>query len=168
MFYFYNNVFCDKIFTEVKSIFERYIEAVMLTQKEKNIKGEEILEITFQSREKYKIDFIDLDIITKYTNTKYLVTLVNKYNIISLNVAENKIDFLITCFRNICRSINNEIYGNRLSLIEIFANLSLVLSLISLNDENKREIEKSLKLILHNDEFDKIFFLSHIQILIIL
>ena len=99
-FYFLNSLFFKR-FKDFKKILKYHIEAVICVNgnfKDKTTNGLFNLESV---KERYAIDKIDFDIMTKYISVKDLFELIKKYSLSTFNVSEELVNHAIVCYENL-------------------------------------------------------------------
>lgn len=156
-FYFYNNLIF-KGFSNINSDLKIYISAIICSN------GDYIKEDYFERKnEKYLIDLLDFDIMTKFISTQDLYELINdEYKIIELNTSEDNITKLTDRFSNLCNSllVCEDTYGLCDSYLTIISNLALILQKLNLNIYCKNKIAESINKIFSDKKFVNIFFLN--------
>ena len=157
-FYFYNNLIF-KGFSNINSDLKIYISAIICSN------GDYIKEDYLHERknEKYFIDLLDFDIMTKFISTQELYELINdEYKIIELNTSEDNITKLTDRFSNLCNSLLGceDTYGLCDSYLTIISNLALILQKLNLNIYCKNKIAESINKIFSDKKFVNIFFLN--------
>ncbi|MCW6110138.1 SIR2 family protein [Clostridium sporogenes] len=151
-YYFYikdNGIFLD-YFTNMKTFFAPFIEAILSTYspKTKRVRTETFLP-DYNKYEKYILNKYDLDIIIKYSKYKQLQGYLNEYEVNELRLEED-IDIVeILC--NLCQYI--KLKPNRFN-IEYLKTFILILSVINLSVDDVSGIVKVLEDILINNEGD--------------
>lgn len=154
MFYFNNTIFFKKV-ADLKKFLLLYIEAIICTN------GQIIEEygnsiIGDSYKERYAINKIDIDIITKFSSIRELSTLLNEYKLEKFLISAKYTDYIIMCFKNITYSIiNMNLYNCDSS--SIFINYALLLNHIPLNDCQKECISTLIQNIYSNAKFIKHF-----------
>ncbi len=157
-FYYFNNIFCKTSGYELNTFFKPYIEAIICTNTER---AEEptIFCGEIYTNKKYSIDYIDLDIITKFISTKDLYNLLTKYHIKKLNICDKVVTFLVNCFINLSESlVKGQTYGFMRSSFLTLSNIILLLQFVDLNEKHKKIVEKSVKLLFCDEKFSQCFF----------
>ena len=102
--------------------------------------------------EKYCLDYIDLDIISKFISTKELNSFVETYKVHRLNIEKERVTFLTSCLYNLSVSItNSHLYGFRQSSLSTLSNLFLLLNLVDLDEDNKKTVESAIGVLLRED-----------------
>ncbi len=156
-FYFFNYVFYEG-FSDAKNLFKPYIEAILCANVEQTDKPTCFGNIKF-AKEKYSIDLIDFDIITKFISTKDLIELLRTYKITRLNTTLENVCFLSNCFRNLCNSlVKAQTYGFQNSSFSVLANLACLLNLVELNNECRKTIECSIETLFLDKSISKFIF----------
>lgn len=103
-FFYYNNHILYQGFRDLKEFFRPYIEAIICANIDAAEKPTLLGDIKFANK-KYSVEYIDLDIMTKFISTKDLSALVRSYNVKQLNTGVQEVTFLAECFKNLCHSI---------------------------------------------------------------
>lgn len=157
LFYFKNTLFI-RGYSDLKKILKVYIEAIIctngkFTDSQKDCWGGR------SKKERYVIDIIDLDIITKFISIKDLHSLLQEYKLELFSVDEEFINYIIDCFKNIAQSIVSlELYHRFYDAPNILINCAMILNHVSLNDTQKNEIGNVLFSLMNNDKFSEFFF----------
>ncbi len=157
LFYFSNSVFF-KGYSDLKKILKYYIEAIACTHG--NFIEESVSSFGFRSvKERYAIDAMDFDILTKYVSIKELYEVINEYSVEKFNLSENMVDHAITCFDNLANYIiHNKIFHRFYDAPNNLINCAVLLSLFPLNDSQKISIKDVLIKLFQNDDFIAFFF----------
>lgn len=156
-FYFKNTLFM-RGYSDLKKILKGYIEAIVCTN------GRFVDEHTDfighrSKKERYEIDKIDFDIMTKFISIKDLYNLFQEYKLESLSVNEDFVNYIIDCFKNIAQSIISlELYHRFYDAPSTLINCALILNNVPLNDTQKEEIGGIIFDLLANDKFSEFFF----------
>ena len=153
-FYFRNNLFF-KGFTDLNKILQVYIEAILCT----NGKFKDSITTSFgeSKKDRYEINIVDVDIITKFCKIKDLYNLIQEYSVESLNVSSKRVDDIIGCFENLSKELHACITEE---LVGIFINYVLLFTLIRLTNEQENRIIKQLLYLMKNEDFVKCFYSS--------
>ena len=157
-FYYFNNIFCKTLGKNLEIFFKPYIEAIICTNTER---AEEPTIFCGESytNKKYSIDYIDLDIITKFISTKDLYNLLTNYHIKRLNICDEVVTFLVNCFMNLSESlVRGQTYGFMRSSFLTLSNIILLLKFVDLNKKHKKIVEKSVELLFCDEKFSQYFF----------
>lgn len=142
-FFYYNNHILYRG-TGPNAFFRPYIEAIICSNCNAAEKSNYFGEIEF-TNEKYPLDYIDFDIITKFISTKDLYAFIETYNVKKLNAGENEVRFLIESFQNLSNSIiTARTYGFWNSVFSTLSNLILLLNLVELSEDGKRTLETTI------------------------
>lgn len=156
-FHYYNHVlYCG--FSDLSNFFRPYIEAIMCSNCDSAERISHFVGIEF-TNEKYAIEYIDVDIITKFISTKDLAALIQTYKVRRINAARVKPAFLIECFKNLCIAITtSKLYGFRQSSLSTLSNLVLLLNLVDLGEDDKKALEMSIENLLRDKDTAQILF----------
>ncbi len=157
MFYFANNLFFAG-YIDLKKILRYYIEAIMCTNEEfyENSNNNSEFE---SSRDKYIIDSLDIDIITKFISSKDLYNLIAEYKVNFFEAEEKLVDIAICRLKNIANSIVKlSLYGVFSSAVNILMNCLLLLSHMKLSKKQVAEISEIIVMLLNDSLFQKYFF----------
>lgn len=156
-FYFVNHIFF-KGYKDAKEFFNPYIEGILCANSEQAKETSSFWGQNF-SNEKYFVEIIDFDIITKFISTKDLFQLVVKYNIKFLRTSEENILFLANAFKNLINSIiTAQTFGFYNSSFSTLSNIALMLNLVELNQDNKKIVGHSLQHLFSDANFINLFF----------
>ena len=157
LFYFKNLLF-SRGFSDLKKILKGYIEAIICTNgrfvdSHNDVWG-------YRSRkERYKIERLDFDIITKFISIKELDDLLQEYKLEFFAVDEDLSNFIVRCFKNIAHSIISlNLYHRFYDAPNILINCAQVLNHIRLNEDQKKEIGNTLFFLMNNSDFSEFFF----------
>lgn len=157
-FFYYTNHILYQGFSDLKDFFKPYIEAIICANGDVAEKSIHFGDIQF-ANEKYSVEYIDLDIITKFISTKDLSALVKTYNVNHLNADVHAVAFLADCFKNLCHSIVvSNTYGLWQSSFSAFSNIALLLNLVALDGNSKEIIATSVEELLSNEIIAHTFF----------
>lgn len=154
-FHFYNRLFCEYR-GDFKKVLKLYIEAMICINGEYDESTTDFLGVRFE-RKKYKLDFLDWDIVTKYISTKELLSILKKYHVkcIAVNI-DNA--YIISAFKNLITAIDIATRSPYLSFWATITNYMTLMSYIEFNDDEKREIEQLIEKLLSNRKFLEYFF----------
>ena len=157
-FFYYNNHVLYQGFRDLKDFFKPYIEAVICANSDAAELSTHFGDLQFVN-EKYRVGYIDLDIITKFISTKDLIALIKTYNVKRLNTGESEITFLAECFQNLCHSVvSAKTYGLWQSSFSALSNIILLLNLVKLDEDSKMKIASSIEELLSDEVIAPIFF----------
>lgn len=157
LFYFTNSLFF-KGFTDLKKILKYYIEAIICTNG--NFIDTTTGAFGFRAvKERYAMDEIDFDIITKFISIKDLYNLIQEYSVSTFKVSEEVVNHAIICFDNmadfiVTQKIYNRFYDAPSNLI----NCALIISHFTLSEEQKSLIKDTIVKLLSDDDFVAFFF----------
>lgn len=160
-FFLFKNHLLYKPFKEIKNIFRFYIEGLICTNSEdkEETSFSELKKVIAKGNEEYFLNSIDLDIITKFISTRELSEMLKSYDIKKISIKEPEVAFLVECFQNLCRSLAiAKTYGENNSTFSTFSNLILLLNLVSLNSDQKKQVEKALTKVFEDKETVSILF----------
>lgn len=156
-FYFYNELFF-KNFRNLRNYFHPLIEAILCANSEKAAVPNCFLGETI-SNDKYKINELDVDIITKFIETKELLKLISSYNIMDLCVDKDVAEFIVECFLNMSSYIlANSKTGIQLPIIETIANISILMRFIKIETNDKNAVFSSISEMFKNADFCQAVF----------
>ena len=145
-------------FSDATKIFRIYTEAILCVSTEQAEKPRYLWGDPYYN-EKYIINIIDFDIITKFVPAKDLYNLINKYKIEKLKTSKDNASLLCYCFKNLCCSlVKGNTYGYHQSSLTTLINLVQILMLVDLEDEDKEVIMDSLISLFNNQVFNEQFF----------
>lgn len=157
-FFYYNNHILYQGFSDLKNFFKPYIEAIICANSDMAEKSTRFGNIQFANK-KYPVEYIDLDITTKFISTKDLGALVKTYDIKRLNAGADVIEFLVDCFRNLCHSVVvAKTYGLWQSSFSALSNIVLLLNLVVLDENSKEIVAASIEMLLSDKIITPIFF----------
>lgn len=157
-FFYYNNHILYQGFRDLKDFFKPYIEAIICANIDAADQSAHLGDLQF-ANEKYSVEYIDFDIITKFISTKDLSALVKTYNVKHLNAGAHKVAFLVDCFKNLCHSIVvSKTYGVWQSSFSTLSNIVLLLNLVDLDRNSKEIIAASVEELLSDKIIVQIFF----------
>jgi len=154
-FHFYYKLFCVNR-DDFKKVLKLYIEAILCTNGEHGETKTNFFGIKYEL-EKYALDFLDWDIITKYISTKELQLLLKKYHVKNISIKISKV-YIIAAFRNLIASIDLASLSPYSSFWAAVTNYLTLLSYIEFSREEKNQIEEVLGKLLTNSKFLKYFF----------
>lgn len=157
MFYFNNTLFF-KNFNDLKKILKVYIEAIICTNGE-HLQVESGFLGNSSKKEKYAINVLDFDIITKFISIKDLYNMLQDYKVEQFNVNDELVDFLVESFINISRSIIElKLLHRFLDAPSTLINCAMLLSHVALLEEQKTKISTTISSLFSNDDFVEFFF----------
>ena len=157
LFYF-NNTLIFKNYSDLKKILKIYIEAIVCTNGRFIEKTFELLK-TKGKKDRYKIDEIDFDIITKFISIKDLYNIIEEYNLERFEINEDVIEHIILCFENIVKSIISLNLYNRFDAApNILVNCMIILTKTCLNGEQRIRISNIIHKLIKEKEFLNFFF----------
>ena len=154
LFYFMNSLFSVGI-KDVSSIFHIYIEGIICANSEAAERpytkdGYET------NNHKYEVTPLDIDIITKYIDTKELNTLLTEYNVMSFCISKEVIEHTVLCVTNLVNSITSiKAYGYRDKNLSVLCNLLLLLQRMKTTQEEKNILSESIQKLFSDDVFNK-------------
>lgn len=154
--YFYNNL-NFKGYSNIGQLMEIYIEAV-LSMNRKEEQQKDMLGFVMLT-DRYSIEKLDIDIITKFISTKKLLKLIDYYHIDKIDIEKANIDFLINCFVNLIDTIiDYKIYGFRYDFFQIINNLSIILIRIDFDENGLTLVRDSILKFFSSEEVIEYFF----------
>ena len=157
MFYFCNNIFF-KDFSDLKKILNTYIEAIMCTNGQFVEETSDLFGGT-HTKERYAINVIDLDILTKFISIKDIYSLIKEYKVDKFNINDQLIDYLVESFDNIGKSIIKlELFNRFIYAPSILVNCALILTHVSLSEENKERVSNIIINLFSDKDFVEFFF----------
>ena len=111
------------------------------------------------ANKKYSVEYIDLDIMTKFISTKDLSAMINANHVKRLNIDMPEVSFLEESFKNLCHSIvTARTYGFMQSSFSTLSNIVLLLNLVGLDCDGKKTIAASIEELLSDEIFVQKFF----------
>ncbi len=156
-FYFTNSLFF-KGFSDLKYILKNYIESIICT-------NGNFIDITtgslgFRSvKERYAMDIIDFDIITKFISIKDLNNLIKEYSVSTFKVSEEMVNHAIICFNNLADFIvTQKIYHRFFDAPNNLINCAILLSHFPLNDAQKSSIRDVIIKLFSDEDFITFLF----------
>lgn len=156
-FYYYNHVFYQG-FIEPRQILTPYIEAIICSNCDDASEPSCFGNMKFEN-EKYEVNCIDFDIMTKFISTKTLNSYIKTYNVKILNVNVHEVEFLVDCFKNICHFIATRTqYGFMREHFRTLSNIIVLLNVVPLIDDEKIAIKTSIEQLLENQNIAKVLF----------
>ncbi len=157
-FFYFNNHILYQGFRDLKDFFRSYIEAIICANSDAAEKSALFGDMEF-ANEKYSIEYIDLDITSKFISTKDLSTLANAYHVKRLNAGAREVTYLAECFKNLCHSIvTAKTYGLWQSSFSALSNIVLLLNLVDLDKDSKGVIAASVEELLSDKIIAPVFF----------
>lgn len=144
--------------SDTREFFKTYIEAILCANADKVIKTVDVggFKVDY---DKYPIDEIDIDILTKYISAKDLNKLLNTYKITYFRMDRKTTDHIIACLENIIRSIICGKVNDRKEIqLSIFTNLSLLLSRTILEEKDKKAISIAIRELFIDKKFHNRFW----------
>jgi len=160
-FFYFNNCILYQGFRDLSDFFKPYIEAIICSNCDAAEKPSHFGNLEF-GNEKYLLEYVDLDIISKFISTKDLNALIGIYKIKKLNIEREKIGFLTECFQNISVAITrSRLYGFRQSSLSTLSNLLLLLNLVDLDEDNKNTIKSSIDILMGDEDLVHALFSIH-------
>lgn len=157
MFYFNNTLFFEG-FSDLKKILKIYIEAILCTNGNftdtfSDFWGER------SKKDRYQIDMVDFDILTKMISIKDLNNLFEDYKVELLACDEEFCDFATGCFENIASSILDlNLYSRFYEAPHTLINCALLLMHIPLNESQKNRVKDVFELLFRNGDFVDFYF----------
>lgn len=156
--FYYNSHILYQGFRDLKDFFKPYIEAIICANSDTAEKSTYLGDMQFVN-EKYSLEYIDLDIMTKFISTKDLSALVKAYNVKQLNAGIQEVTFLTESFKNLCHSIvTAKTYGLWQSSFSALSNIALLLNLVDLDEDSKEIITTSVEELLSDEIITPVFF----------
>lgn len=157
LFYF-SNTLIFKGLSDPEKILRYYIEAIACTNG--NFGDSTIGSMGFYSvKERYKINEIDFDIITKFISTKDLRNLIQDYSINVFSVSKELVTHAITCFENLAEYIiERKVYNQFFNAYSQWINCALMLCHFPLEDSQKHTIQKIIDKMVGDDDVVEFFF----------
>jgi hypothetical protein len=150
-FFYFNNCILYQGFSDLKVFFRPYIEAIICSNCDAAESSRYLGFMEFKS-EKYCLEYIDLDIITKFISTKDLNSFIKTYNVHRLNVEKEKTSFLTNCLYNLSVFVTeSRLYGFMQSSLITLSNLILLLNLVDLDADHKKTIKSAIGILLNDD-----------------
>lgn len=157
-FFYYNNHILYQGFRDLKDFFRPYIEAIICANIDAAEKTTLLGDIKFANK-KYSVEYIDLDIMTKFISTKDLSAMINANHVKRLNIDMPEVSFLEESFKNLCHSIvTARTYGFMQSSFSTLSNIVLLLNLVGLDCDGKKTIAASIEELLSDEIFVQKFF----------
>ena len=158
LFYFTNTLMFAG-FSDLKKILKYYVEAMICT----NGKFTDVSTNSafgFRSvKNRYMLNNIDFDILTKMISPKDLNRLIEEYSVEHFAVSDHFIDHILDCFRNTARSIMQlSLYHRFYTAPNILINCATILLHVPLNDKQKNIIANTLDDLFNDDDFLNFFF----------
>ena len=149
--------FCNNLifvgFSDLKKVLKIYAEAIICTNEEHEEIEDNFLGIK-SKKEKYSIDIIDLDILTKMLSIKELSDLMEEYHIVNLKVNEGVSDEIVKCFCNLTISIKDiKLFSSFFNASSEWINLAICLTHIELTDVQKKRVSEYLILLMQDKDF---------------
>lgn len=142
--FYYNNHILNQGLSDLIVFFKPYIEAIICSNNDAAAEPRYFFDVKIEN-EKYFIECIDFDIITKFSTIKELNVLINKYNVKVLNTGEYEVSFLVECFKNLCHSlVAARTYGFNQASFKTLSNIILLLNLVTLTDNDKKILAISI------------------------
>ncbi len=158
-FFYYNNYALYQGVKGVKSFFHPYIEAILCANSDAAEKPSYVLGDLLLPNQKYPVDYLDIDILSKFIAPKDLSTLIKTYNVSRLNIGVQEVTFLTDCFHNICQSIvKAHTFGFKKSSFSLLSNLIILLNLVDLDEENQKKIVIAIQQLIKSKEIITKFF----------
>ena len=156
--FYYNNHILYQGFRDLKDFFKPYIEAIICANSDAAEKSTHFGDMQFANK-KYSVEYIDLDMMTKFISTKDLSALVKTYNVKQLNAGIHEVAFLAESFKNLCHSIvTAKTYGLWQSSFSALSNIALLLNLVVLDENSKGIIAASVEALLSDKIIAPVFF----------
>ncbi len=154
--YFYNNL-NFKGYSDLRQFMEIYIEAI-LSMNRKEEEKDDVFGFGIKTN-RYCIEKLDIDIITKLISTKQLLKLIDDYNIEKIDIASSNIDFLTNCFINLIDTIVEfKVYGFKNDLFQVMSNLVVILSKVDLHECDLALISKAIEKFLSDSGVMQYYF----------
>ena len=157
MFYFCNTLFF-RGFSDLKNILKVYIEAIICTN---GLFNEDVSDFWGErsKKQRYLINKIDFDILTKFISVKELYNFIQDYKLEYFFANDRIIDFALSSFENIANSILEQKLFNRfLKAPHILMNTVLILIHLPLSELHKQKIAVVLNSLFSNKDFVEFFF----------
>ena len=157
MFYFNNTLFFEN-FTDLKKILKIYIEAILCTNGNFTDTFSDLWGIR-SKKDRYQINMLDFDILTKMISIKDLNGFVEDYKVEFLASDEALCDLAIDRFENIASSILElKLYNGFYEAPQTLINCALILIHLPLNESQKSRVKDVIELLFQNDAFIDFYF----------
>ncbi len=148
-YYYYiklNHIMID-YFSNSKELFDIYIKSMLCTYipYSKESSNDEVFSLGGKLQ-RYKLNKTDLDIITKYIDSKVIKKYFEKYSISEIEF-EDDIDnkYIISCFENLCYSLNAM---NNRYFVEYIKNYLILFTKYNLSCDSVEKVIKSINYII--------------------
>lgn len=157
LFYFSNSLMF-KGFSDLRKLLKYYIEAIACTNG--NFVDSTTGPLNFRSvKERYQMNALDFDIITKFISTKDLSNLIRNYSVRAFSVTKELVEHAITCFDNLTEYIiEQKSYNCNLDVHGQWTNCALMLCHFPLEESQKQSIQKIIYRMARADDFVDFFF----------
>lgn len=156
--FYFKNALLFKGFSDLSKILKYYIEAIICANG--NFIDTTIGAFGITSKKnRYSINAIDFDVLTKFISTKDLYKLLQDYSVTTFGVTAGTIDHAVMVFENIATSIIQlKLYNRFLDASKTLMNCMTLISRFSLNTEQKEKIAATIEKLYEDDEFVEFFF----------
>ncbi|MFI3227295.1 MAG: SIR2 family protein [Clostridia bacterium] len=154
--HFYNNLIF-KGHSDLNNFMEFYIKAIVLMNR--SVQSSTAF-LGFQiTTDRYSLEKLDIDIMTKFIKTKNLMELLDDYHIDKIDIQPENIDFLVNCFINAINSITKEdINGFRNDLFQTINNLTIILTKVNLDEAKIALLSDAISNYFTDEKIIKFFF----------
>jgi len=161
-FHFRNHA-CYYRLAEYRKAIALYIEAILVTNGEfiEQVSSEGVFKHISSKKQKYSLNIIDFDMLTKSVRPKDLANLLDEYDIEVLITERLTLERVIKSFCNLVKSmLEFEAFGSG-QIVEAFLNYGLLLQKLPLTDKDKEKISICISNMLTNERFITTFFSVH-------
>lgn len=160
--YYYQNfdnyLLMPKNLSDTKEFFKPYIEAIISASEDKVVRKINISGLKAKY-DKYPIDEVDIDFLSKFISVRDLDKLLNTYKITYFRMDRKVIEHIVVCYVDIINSITDGKVIDRKGIhITILANLSLLLTRTILEERDKNEIIVAIRDLLLSEKFHSCFW----------
>ena len=159
--FYFKNALLFKGFSDLSKILKYYIEAIICTNGNFIDTTTGAFGIT-SKKNRYSINAIDFDILTKFISTKDLYKLIQDYSVTTFSVTQGTIEHAVTVFENIANSvIQLKLYNRFLDASKTLMNCITLLPRFSLDVAQKEKIATIIVKLFEDEGFIEFFFSIH-------
>jgi len=159
--FYFKNALLFKGFSDLSIILKYYIEAIICTNGNFIDTTTSVFGIT-SKKNRYSINAIDFDILTKFISTKDLYKLVLDYSVTTFSTTDGLVDHAVTVFENIANSIVQlNLHTHFSNAPQTLINCMVLISRFTINMEQKMKLAAILVKLFKDDGFIEFFFSTH-------
>ena len=159
--FYFKNTLLFKGFSDLSKILKFYIEAIICTNGNFIDTTTGAFGIT-SKKNRYSINAIDFDVLTKFISTKDLYKLIQDYSVTTFGVSTGTIDHAIMVFENLATSVVQlKLYNRFLDASKTLMNCMTILPRLPLDAAQKEKIATIIVKLFEDEVFIEFFFSIH-------